>query len=138
MFFSIQYIADTTKRMKIRNVGFFVLPQFIRSLIQNWPYRNSVLNITRCVYSFCLKVLCHVILLNHGASHFLQSPILLLYNSILLWSSRAGEIMGYAIRIKQIFKVLIFKFSTMITSDFDYFTILFILHFGTEGSKYRM
>src|ERR1044072_3074976 len=96
------------------------------------------MNIARCIYSFCPKVLRHVSLLDHGASHLLQSPILPLYNSILLWSSRAGKIMGYAIRVKQILKVLIFKFSTMIASDFDYFTILFILHFGTEGSKYRM
>src|ERR1044072_2007676 len=92
MFFSIQYIADTTKRMKVRDVGLFVLPQFIWSLIQDWSYRNSVLNITRCVYIFCPKVLCHVSLLNHGVSRLLQSPILPLYNSILLWSSRAGEI----------------------------------------------
>src|ERR1044072_1047576 len=90
-------LTDTTKRMKVRDVVLFVLPQFIWSLIQNWPYRNSVLNITRCVYSFCPKVLCHVSLLNHGASHLLQCPILPLYNSILLWSSRAGEIMGDAI-----------------------------------------
>src|ERR1044072_8226922 len=46
--------------MKIRNVGLFVLPQFIRSLIQNRPYGYSVLNITCCVYSFCPEVLCHV------------------------------------------------------------------------------
>src|ERR1044072_6294158 len=138
MVFSIQYIADTTKRMKVRDVGLFVLPQFIWSLIQNWPYRNSVLNITRCVYNFCPKVLCHVSLLNRGASHLLQSPILPFYNSILLWSSRAGEIMGYAIRIEKILKVFIFKFSTMITSDFDNFKILFVLHLGTEGSKYRV
>src|ERR1044072_8071943 len=138
MIFSIQNITNTTERMKIRNVGLFVLPQFIRSLIQNRSYGDSVLNVTRCVYCFCPEVLCHVSFLDHGASHFLQSPIVPLYNSILLWSSRAGEIMGYAIRIKQILKVLIFKFSTMIASDFDYFTILFILHFGTEGSKYRM
>src|SRR5580765_2458186 len=138
MIFSIQYIADTTKRMKVRDVGLFVLPQFIWSLIQNWSYRNSVLNITRCVYSFCPKVLCHVSLFDHGASHLLQSPILPLYNSILLWSSRAGEIMGDAIRIKQILKVLVLKLSTMIASDFDNFIALFILHLGTEGSKYRM
>src|ERR1044072_8900172 len=138
MIFSIQYIADTTKRMKVRDVGLFVLPQFIRSLIQNWSYRNSVLNITRCVYSFCPKVLCHVSLLNHGASHLLQSLILPLYNSILLWSSRAREIMGDAIRIKKILKVLVLKLSTMIASDFDNFIILFILHLGTEGRKYRM
>src|ERR1044072_6602555 len=124
--------------MKVRNVGLFVLPQFIGSLIQNWPYRNSILNITRYVYSFCPKVLSHVSLLNHGASHLLQCPILALYNSIVLRSSRAGEIMGYAIRIKKILKVFILKFSTMITSDFDNFTILLILHLGTEGSKYRM
>src|ERR1044072_7455592 len=80
----------------------------------------------------------HVSLLDHGASHLLPSPILPLYNSILLWSSRAGEIMGYAIRVKQILKVLILKFSTMITSDFDNFIILFVLHLSTEGSKYRM
>src|ERR1044072_6118501 len=138
MFFSVQYIADTTKRMEIRDVGLFVLPQFIWSLIQNWSYRNSVLNITRCVYSFCPKVLCHVSLLNHGASHLLQIYILPLYNSILLWSSRAGEIMGYAIRIKQILKVLVFELSAMISSDFDNFIVLFVLHLGTEGSKYRM
>src|ERR1044072_9182825 len=114
MIFSIQYIADTTKRMKVRDVGLFVLPQFIWSLIQNWSYRNYVLNITCCVYSFCPKVLCHVSLLNHCASHLLQSPILPLYNSVLLWNSRAGEIMGYAIRIKKILKVFIFKISTMI------------------------
>src|ERR1044072_8380956 len=138
MIFSVQYIADTTKWMKIRDVGLFDLPQFIRSLIQNWSYGNSILNITSCVYSFCRKVLCHVSLLNHGASHLLKCPILPLYNSILLWSSRAGEIMGYAIRIKKILKVFIFKFSTMITSDFDNFKILFVLHLGTEGSKYRM
>src|ERR1044072_7093432 len=98
MFFSIQYIADTTKMMKVRDVGLFVLPQFIWSLIQNWHYRNSVLNITPCIHSFCQKVFCHVSLLKNGASHFLQSPILPLY-SILLWSSRAGDIMGDAIRI---------------------------------------
>src|ERR1044072_8303564 len=115
MIFSIQYIADTTKRIKIRDVGLFVLPQFIRSLIQNRPYGNLVLNITCCVYSFYPEVLCHVSFLNHGASHFLQCPILPLYNSILLWSSRAGEVMGYAIGIKKILKVFIFKFSTMIT-----------------------
>src|ERR1044072_5876953 len=124
--------------MRIRNVGLFVLPQFIRSLIQNRSYGDSVLNVTCCVYSFCQEVLCHVSFLDHGASHFLQCPILPLYNSILLWSSSAGEIMGNAIRIKEILKVFIFKFSTMITSDFDNFTILFILHLGTEGSKYRM
>src|ERR1044072_7776779 len=128
MIFSIQYIADTAKRMKIKDVGLFDLPQFIRSLIQNWPYRNSILNITSCVYSFCPKVLCHVSLLKHGASHLLQCPILPLYNSILWLSSRAGEIMGYAIRIEKILKVFVFKFSTMITSDFDNFAILFILH----------
>src|ERR1044072_8846198 len=138
MIFSVQYIADTTKRMKIRDVGLFVLPQFIGSPIQNWPYRNSILNITSYVYSFCPKVLCHVSLLNHGAGHLLQCPILPLYNSILLWSSRAGEIMGYAIRIEKILKVFIFKFSTMITSDFDNFKILFVLHLGTEGSRDRM
>src|ERR1044072_7727141 len=76
--------------------------------------------------------------LNHGVSHLLQSPILPFYNSILLWSSKAGEIMGDAIRIKQILKVLVLKLSTMIASDFDNFIILFILHLGTEGSKYRM
>src|ERR1044072_4707300 len=134
MIFSIQNITDTSKRMKIRYVGLFVLPQFIRSHIQNWSYRNSVLNITRCVYCFCPKVLCHVSLLNHGASHFLQCPILPFYNSILLWSSSAGEIMGYAIRIKKILKVLVLKFSTMITYDFDNFTILLILHLGTKSS----
>src|ERR1044072_4747555 len=133
MIFSVQYIADTTKRMKIRDVGLFVLPQFIRSLIRNWPYGNSILNITSCVYSFCPKVLRHVSFLNHGASHLLQCPILPLYNSILLWSSRVGEIMGYAIGIKKILKVLIFKFSTMITSDFGNFEIHFILHLSTEG-----
>src|ERR1044072_7790440 len=138
MIFSIQYIADTTKMMKVRDVGLFVLPQLIWSLIQNWPYRNSVLNITRCVYSFYPKVLRHVSFLDHGVSHLLHSPILPLYNSILLRSSRAGEIMGYAIRIKQILKVLVFKFSTMITSDSDNFIILFVLHLGTEGSKYRV
>src|ERR1044072_1980647 len=138
MIFSIQYIADTTKRMKIRDVGLFVLPQFIRSLIQNWPYRNSILNITSCFYSFCPKMLCHVSLLNHGASHLLQCPILPLYNSILLWSSRAGEIMGYAIRIEKILKVLVLELSTMIASDFNNFIVLFVLHLGTEGSKYRV
>src|ERR1044072_4020935 len=138
MIFSIQYIADTTKRMKIRDVGLFVLPQFIRSLSQNWSYGNSIMNITGCVYSFCPKVLCHVSLLNYGASHLLQCHILPFYNSILLWSSRTGEIMAYAIRIKKILKVFIFKFSTMITSDFDNFIILLVLHLGTEGSKYRM
>src|ERR1044072_9355024 len=124
--------------MKIRDVGLCVLPQFIRSLVQNRPYGNPVLNITCCVYSFCPEMLCYVSFLDHGASHFLQCPILPLYKSILLWSSRAGEIMGYAIRIKKILKVLVLKFSTMITSDFDNFTILFILHLGTEGRKYRM
>src|ERR1044072_8909922 len=138
MFFSIQYIADTTKRMKVRDVGLFVPPQFIWSLIQNWSDGNSILNITCCIYSFCPKVLCHVSLLDYGTSHLLQSPILPFYNSILLWSSRAGEIMGYAIRVKQIIKVLILKFSTMIASDIDNFIVLFILHLGTEGSKYRM
>src|ERR1044072_2290435 len=138
MIFGIQNITNTSKRMKVRNVGLFVLPQFIRSLIQNRPYRDSVLNITRCVYCFCPEVLGHVSFLDHGASHFLQCPILPLYNSILLWSSRAGEIMGYAIGIKKILKVFIFKFSTMITSYFDNFTILLISHLGTEGSKYRM
>src|ERR1044072_5151445 len=107
--------------MKIRNVGLFVLPQFIRSLIQNRSYGYSVLNVTSCVYSFCPEMLCHVSFLDHGASHFLQSPILPLYKSILLWSSRAGEITGNAIRIKKILKVFVFKFSTMITSDFDNF-----------------
>src|ERR1044072_879135 len=102
MFFSVQNIEDTTKRMKVGDVGLFVLPQFIWSLIQNWSYRNSVLNITCCVYSFCPKVLFHVSLLNHGASHLLQRPILPLYNSILLWSSRAGENMGDAVRIEKI------------------------------------
>src|ERR1044072_3698476 len=124
--------------MKIRDVGLCVLPQFIRSFIQNRPYGNPVLNITCCIYSFRPEMLCHVSFLNHGASHFLQCPILPLYNSILSWSSRAGEIMGYAIRIEKILKVFIFKFSTMITSDFDNFTILLVLHLGTEGSKYRM
>src|ERR1044072_8909519 len=138
MIFSIQNITYTSERMKIRDVGLFVLPQFIRSLIQNRSYRDSVLNITCCVYSFCPEVICHVSFLNHGASHFLQCPILPLYDYILLWSSRAGEIMGYAIRIKKILKVLVLKFSTMITSDFDNFTFLFIFHLGTEGSKYRM
>src|ERR1044072_2804191 len=138
MIFCIQNITNTTKRMKIRNVGLFVLPQFIRSLIQNRPYGYSVLNITCCVYSFCPEMLCHVSFLDHGASHFLQCPILPLYNSILLWSSRAGEIMGYAIRIKKILKFHVLNFSAMITSDFDNFTILFILHLDTEGSKYRV
>src|ERR1044072_5499253 len=118
--------------MKIRDVGLFVLPQFIRSLIQNRSYGNSVLNITRCVYCFSPEVLGHVSFLDHGASHFLQFSILPFYNSILLWSSRAGEIMGYAIGIKKILKVFVFKFATMITSGFDNFAILFILHLGTE------
>src|ERR1044072_6534186 len=135
MIFSIQNITNTSKRMKIRNVGLFVLPQFIRSLIQNRPHEYSVLNITCCVYSFCPEVLCQFSFLDHGASHLFQCPILPLYNSILLWSSRAGEIVGYAIRIKKILKVFIFKFSTTITSDFDNFKILLILHLGTEGSK---
>src|ERR1044072_8113515 len=138
MFFGIKYISYTTKRVKVRDVGFLVLPQFIWSLIHNWPDGNSILNIACCVYSFFPKVLRHVSLLDHGASHLLQSPILPLYNSILLWSSRAGEIMRYAIRVKQILKVLIFKFCTMIASDFDNFIILFVLHLSTEGSKYRM
>src|ERR1044072_4436025 len=138
MIFGIQNITNTSKGMKIRDVGLFVLPQFIRSLIQNRSYGDSVLNITRCVYCFYPEVLCHVSFLNHGASHFLQCPILPFYNSILLWSSRAGEIMGYAIRIKKILKVFVFKFSSMITSDFDNFTILFILHLSTEDRKHRM
>src|ERR1044072_9403955 len=119
MIFSIQSITDTSERMKIRDVGLFVLPQFIRSLIQNGSYRVSVMNITCCVYSLCPEVLCHVSFLNHGASHFLQCPILPPDKSILLWSSRAGEIMAYSIRIKKLLKVFIFKFSTMITSDFE-------------------
>src|ERR1044072_2848918 len=138
MIFSIQNITDTSEMMKIRDVELFVFPQFMRSLIQNRSYRDSVLDITCCVYSFCPEVLCHVSFLNHGASHFLQCPILHLYNSILLWSSRAGEIMGYAIGIKKILKVFIFKFPTMITSDFNNFTILLILHLGTEDRKHKM
>src|ERR1044072_4226586 len=122
--------------MKIRNVGLFVLPQFIRSLIQNSSYADSVLNITRCVYCFCPEVLSYVSFLDHGTSHFLQSPILPFYNSILLWSSRAGEIMGNTICIEKVFKIFIFKFTTMITSDSNNLRVLFILHLGTEGSKY--
>src|ERR1044072_903877 len=124
--------------MKIRNVGLFVLPQFIRSLIQNGAYRDSILNITRCIYCLYPKVLCNVSFLDHGSDHFLQSPILSFYNSILLWSSRTREIMGNTICIEKVFKIFIFKFTTMITSNFGNFKTLFILHLSTEGDKYRV
>src|ERR1044072_5167726 len=118
--------------MKVRNVGLFVLPQFIRSLVWNRSYRNSILNITCFIYCFCPEVLSHVSFLYHGESHFLQCSIFPFYNYILLWSSRARKIMGYTIRIKKIFKFFVLKFSTMITSDFDNFAILFMLHLSTE------
>src|ERR1044072_1415226 len=124
--------------MKILNVGLFVLPQFIRSLIQNGANRNSILNITRCVYCLCPKVLCNVSFLGHCSCHFLQSPILSFYNSILLWSYRTREIMGNSICIKKTFKIFIFKFTTMITSNSNNLRVLFILHLSTEGGKYRV
>ena len=124
--------------MKIRNVGFSSFTQFIGSLLQNRSYGDSILKITRCIYCFSPKVFSHICFIDHGSGHLLECPILPFYNSILLWSSRAGEIMGYSIRVKKFLKNFIFKFPTMITSDSDDFRVKFVLHFGTEASEYRV
>ena len=135
---SVKHIACTSKRMEVRDVGLSISPQFIGSLIQNRSYRNPILNITCCVYCFCPKIFSHICLIDHGSGHFLQGSIFPLYNSILLWSSRTGEIMQNAIFRKIFFEKFVFKFTTMITSDFDYFKIFFILNLITEVSKHRV
>src|SRR4051794_41864582 len=62
-------------------------------------------------------MLSHIGFIDHGSGHFLQSPILSLYNSILLWSSRTREIMGNTILFEEFFKGSVLKFTTMITSN---------------------
>src|SRR3954470_17960342 len=93
------------------------------------------MNITCSVYCFCLEVLSHICLIDHGSGHFLQSPILSLSNSILLWSSRAREIMGNTIFFEEFLKEFVLKFATMITSDLYDFALLLRLDLSAESKK---
>src|SRR3954467_13770892 len=136
MIFSVQNKAYTSKRMEIRDVGLFILPQFIGSLIKNRSYRDSILNITCSVYCFCPEVLSHIGLIDHGSCHFLQSPILSLYNSILLWSSRTREIIGNTIFFEELLKEFVLKFATMITSDLYDFVLLLRLDLSAEFKEH--
>src|SRR3954471_13376968 len=99
-------------------------------------YGDSILNITSSVYCFCPEVLSHIGLIDHGSGHFLQSPILSLYNSILLWSSRAREIMGNAIFFEELLKEFVLKFATMITFDLYYFALLLKLDLSAEFKEH--
>src|SRR3954467_6328501 len=99
-------------------------------------YRDSILNITCSVYCFCPEVLSHIGLIDHGSGHFMQSPILSLYNSFLLWSSREREIMGNTIFFKELLKEFVLKFATMITSDLYDFALLLRLDRSVEFKEH--
>ena len=121
--------------MKIWNVGLSVLPQFIWSLFQNRSYRDFIMNVTCCVNCFCPEDLSNVSLIDHGSGHFLQCSLLSFYNSILLGSSRTREVMQDAFLIKEWFKKFIFKFPTMITSDFNNSKFFFVLDLVIESRE---
>src|SRR3954467_8858662 len=96
-----------------------------RESILNRSDRDSILNIACSVYCFCPEMLSHIGFIDHGSGHFLQSPILSFYNSILLWSSRTREITGNTIFFEEFFKGSVLKFTTMITFDLYDFTLFF-------------
>src|SRR3954466_2724690 len=83
-------------------------------------------------------MLSHIRFINHGSGHFLQSPILSFYNSILLWSSRTREIMGNTIFFEINLKESVLKFTTMITSDLYDFTLFLILDLSAEVKEHCM
>src|SRR3954469_7352618 len=83
-------------------------------------------------------MLSHIGLIDHSSGHFLQSPILSLYNSILLWSSRAREIMDNTIFFEIDLKESVLKFATMITSDLYDFTLFLRLNLSAEVKEHRV
>src|SRR3954469_9130123 len=99
-------------------------------------YRVWILNITCSVYCFCPEMLSHIGFIDHGSGHFLKSPILSLYNSILLWSSRTIEIMGNTIFFEGLLKESVLKFATMITSDLYDFALLLRLDLSAEFKEH--
>src|SRR3954469_4541419 len=83
-------------------------------------------------------MLSHIGFIDHGFGHFLYSPNLSLYNSILLWSSRAREIMGNTIFFEELLKESVLKFATMITSDLYDLALLLILDLSAEFKEHSM
>src|SRR3954468_15744958 len=83
-------------------------------------------------------MLSHISLIDHGSGHFLKSPILSFYNSILLWSSRTREIMSNTIFFEINLKEFILKFATMITSDLYDFAFLLRLNLSAEVKEHIM
>jgi len=122
--------------MKVRDIGFSSFKEFICCFVQYRSDIDSILNITCCVYCFCPKVFSQIVFMDHCSSNFLYRSIISFYNPILLWSSRKREFMNISIFFSKSFKWLIFKFSTMITPDFQNFQFFFTLYLSAEVTKH--
>jgi hypothetical protein len=69
----------------------------------------------------------------HYSSHFLDYPVFLFYNNILLWGNRSRELLMNTRLITKLLKTTVLKSSSMIVPNPNSCTSFLILKFFAQG-----
>ena len=105
------------KHPKMAYLGWPPKSQLIRYLLHESSKKNAIGNIARGVDHFGPKSPRSHVLIEHHPSHFNQSPIFALNNTILLRDIRRGKLMLEAQRSTKGFKMSILEFCAIVTTN---------------------
>lgn len=112
-----------------------VVPKIIRGFLQNWSNETLVQNMTNSTYCFYPKFMWQRVLIDHSSTHVLKSSIFSFNHTIYLRRSWRREVISVTLIITKGIKLLILKFSFMITSNGKYIVTFVSLNFFLKNFK---
>ena len=128
-----QNVAFAPKYTEVRYIGFVTGKEFVGGLLEKAMQIEPVYGMASCIYGFRPKTLKRLVFPKHCSRHVDERHVLPFYYTILLWCVESGELMLDAFLLKIFLHLKIFKFSSIVASDFLHFELKLILSSSKEA-----
>src|SRR6185437_14890110 len=112
-----QHKTLATENSEMVNMGLASKSQLIRGLVHESTQENTIGHITSGVNRHSPVLSRSPMLIEHRSSHLNQRPILLFYDSILLWSVGGRVLVFKTLITTKGVKTSIFEFCAIITAN---------------------
>lgn len=110
----VENITFTIKCPQMSQLELPSIQQLIRCFVQKGPHHAPILQVASNIDSFYLEILCNPTINKHCLCHIFKGLVLPLQNSILMWRSWGGEVVGDAIFSTEFIESCIIKLCPII------------------------